>query len=194
VTRSAAALTLAAALLAATPVLALTRRAAPPPLAIVAVETGSGTAAEVATGFTAGPHVVTVAHVLGHAATVTLRAPDGSASAAAVEGIDAAADLAVLRATGRSGAPAPPVGGIRAIVRRGGHAVALPVRVRRRITATVRDATTGRTRTRHALELDADVRAGDSGAPVVAPGRLLGVIFARSQDRPHTAYAVVLGG
>ena len=44
---------------------------------------------------------------------------------------------------------------------------------------------------RPALELRADVAAGDSGAPVVtAGGRLAGVVFARSQHRAGVAYAV----
>jgi S1-C subfamily serine protease len=190
VTRAGVALTFAAGLLAATPVAALTQAAPPPPLGIVAVEAGGGRVPEVATGFTAGAHVVTVAHVLAHLRTVTLRGAGGRARTATVERIDASADLAVLTSAGIAAAPAPPVAGVRAIVRRDGRAVALPVRVRRRITATVRDATTGRTDTREALELDADIRAGDSGAPVVAPGRVLGVIFARSAERPAAAYAV----
>jgi V8-like Glu-specific endopeptidase len=44
---------------------------------------------------------------------------------------------------------------------------------------------------RDALELRADVGAGDSGAPVVdGRGHLLGVVFARSRARDGTAYAV----
>jgi hypothetical protein len=35
-----------------------------------------------------------------------------------------------------------------------------------------------------------DVRPGDSGTPVIEHGRVVGVIFARSATRPHTAYAV----
>jgi S1-C subfamily serine protease len=44
---------------------------------------------------------------------------------------------------------------------------------------------------RPALELAANIRVGDSGAPVVTPrGRVVGVVFARSDDRMGTAYAV----
>jgi V8-like Glu-specific endopeptidase len=44
--------------------------------------------------------------------------------------------------------------------------------------------------TREVFKLDADVRPGQSGTPVMRHGRLVGVIFARSTSRPHTAYAV----
>jgi V8-like Glu-specific endopeptidase len=44
--------------------------------------------------------------------------------------------------------------------------------------------------TREAVVVDADVRPGESGTPVIRRGRLVGVIFARSEDRAHTAYAV----
>ncbi|HEX2105381.1 MAG TPA: hypothetical protein VHF51_17140, partial [Solirubrobacteraceae bacterium] len=44
---------------------------------------------------------------------------------------------------------------------------------------------------RPALELAARVAPGDSGAPVLdRRGRLAGVLFARSDRRPATAYAV----
>jgi hypothetical protein len=100
-----------------------------------------------------------------------------------VQRVDTARDVAVLDAPGLRTAPAPPVGGVAVLVRRGGHTVALPVRVRRRVTAHLRG------RARPALELDAVIEPGDSGAPVVAPGRLLGIVFARSTQRPDTAYA-----
>jgi V8-like Glu-specific endopeptidase len=46
---------------------------------------------------------------------------------------------------------------------------------------------------RPALELRVDVGPGDSGAPVVTPdGRVGGVVFARSNVRDHTAYAVAV--
>ena len=46
---------------------------------------------------------------------------------------------------------------------------------------------------RDVIELDREVRPGDSGTPVIRDGRLIGVIFARSDTRPHTAYAVAGG-
>jgi S1-C subfamily serine protease len=153
--------------------------------AVVAVEVGG--APEVATGFARGTRVVTVAHVLAAGAALVVRdaGPARLARRARVVRVDRARDLAVLDVPGLRSAPAPPVGGLAVLVRRDGRVVALPVRVRRRIIARLGDAT------RAALELDAEVLPGDSGAPVVAPGdRLVGVVFARSEARASTAYAV----
>jgi hypothetical protein len=44
--------------------------------------------------------------------------------------------------------------------------------------------------TREVIVVRRDVRPGDSGTPVIRHGRLVGVIFARSRDRPRRAYAV----
>ncbi|HEY7623127.1 MAG TPA: hypothetical protein VH834_25355, partial [Solirubrobacteraceae bacterium] len=67
---------------------------------------------------------------------------------------------------------------------------ARPATVRRAITATVRVEPAPAVR-RPALELGADVAPGDSGAAVVDDrGRVVGVLFATSRDRAHTAYAV----
>jgi S1-C subfamily serine protease len=160
------------------------RAASAPRVVAVAVTSPAG-AAELATGFAAGgDQVVTVAHVLDEPGTVTV---DGRA--ARVVRIDRGDDLALLA-----------VPGLRAAAVRvgtGGHAVRLllrdgsrPAAVRRAITATVRvdPAPAGR---RPALELAAGVEPGDSGAAVVDDrGRVVGVLFATSRDRVHTAYAV----
>ncbi len=62
---------------------------------------------------------------------------------------------------------------------------AVPATVRRRITARIDGFS------RPALEIRAEVSAGDSGAPVVdGRGHLLGVLFARSRSREGIAYAV----
>jgi hypothetical protein len=111
---------------------------------------------------------------------------------AGIARLDEAGDLAYLTAAGLRATPAPPVAGVRVLVRRAGGTVALPARVRRRFIATVTDAATGSSHTRPALELEVVIEPGDSGAPVVAPGRLLGVVFARSATRAGTAYAVAL--
>jgi S1-C subfamily serine protease len=63
--------------------------------------------------------------------------------------------------------------------------------VRRAIVAHIRTPDGQRIVRRPALELDAAVLPGDSGAPVLTPdGRVAGVVFARSNRRAHTAYAV----
>jgi S1-C subfamily serine protease len=154
--------------------------------AVVTIEV----AGERATGFVRDGRVVTVAHVLVAGAAVRVRA-GGDVRAATVERTDRATDLAVLRAPGLDPLPAAPVGGVRVLVRRDGGVAALPVTVRRRIVASLRGPGGPGGPRRNALELEGDIRPGDSGAPVVAPGgRLLGVVFARSAGRPRTAYAV----
>jgi hypothetical protein len=182
------ALTLAGGLLTIAGATGLMRGPDGAPGALVAVEVSRGAGApEVATGFARDGRVITVAHVLSAGGAIAVRG-NATPRRASIVRVDAAADLAVLAAPGLRGDPVPPVAGVRVLVRRGGRPVAVPVRVVRRIRATIDG------RTRAALELRGDVEAGDSGAPVVAPGRLLGVVFARSTRRPGTAYAVAVSG
>ena len=124
-------------------------------------------------GFVAGDErVVTVAHVLGDDVVV-----DGRP--ATVLRVDRGLDLAVLRVPGIRGER----------VRFGGGDLTLlgrPATVVRHIRASV----DGGPR-RPALEIRAEVTAGDSGAPLVtAGGRVAGVVFARSRSRVGVAYAV----
>lgn len=132
---------------------------------------------DTATGFVAGDGLVmTVAHVLGDSAITVDGRP------ATVARLDRARDLALLRVPGVRGAP-PRVGGGDDATLRGRSAAIV-----RRIDASV----DGGPR-RPALEIRADVAAGDSGAPLVTPtGRVAGVVFARSRTRPGVAYAVVV--
>ena len=63
--------------------------------------------------------------------------------------------------------------------------------MRRAFTAVVRIDAGMRARRRPALDLDAAVAGGDSGAPVIGrDGRVVGVLFAASRERARTAYAV----
>jgi S1-C subfamily serine protease len=155
---------------------------ATPPRAFSVSADGSS-APEFASGFAAGgDRVVTVAHVLDAGRTVTV---DGRS--ATVVRVDRRDDLALLSVPGlnadsiRTGAAE--IGPVRLLAR--------PARVRRTFTAVVRvDPTTAPSR-RPALDLDAAVAAGASGAPVIGrDGRVVGVVFAASRDRGHTAYAV----
>src|SRR5581483_1216344 len=170
---------------------------APRPLS-VEVLVPQGLAREVATGFALRPgRVVTVAHVLDPqrvGARVRVRVPGRAARAARVVSVDERDDLAVLAVPGLA-APrarlAPNGGGARILVVRDGRARELPARVRRRIRARIRTPDGRQVVRRSALELEADVVPGDSGAPVLTrDGRVAGVVFARSNFRPHTAYAV----
>jgi hypothetical protein len=125
-----------------------------------------------------GGRVLTVAHVLHGGDPVFV-----GARPARVVTVDRRLDLAILAAPGVRGDVAWGVAhtGEQVTVRalRG----AVPATVRRVITANVDG------NVRPALELAADVRPGDSGAPVVADGRVLGVVFA--SGRAGIAYAVI---
>lgn len=188
----AAALACGAALLLAAP------SAGPPPSGPAVVDVrvvppvGS---ADVATGFEHGDgRIVTVAHLLpAGRARVLVRSGDGSARRARVVAVDRRDDLAVLElpaGTPRS-APLPGSGAARLLVRRDGRTAAIEATVRRRIDARVRPSPRAAPVLRPALELEARVRQGDSGAPLVAAdGSLLGVLFAQSSGSSDTAYAV----
>ena len=151
---------------------------------------------EVATAFALGPgRVVTVAHLLGarpRGATVLL--DDRSARILAVDERD---DLALLAVPGLDAPPArlgQASGDVLVLVVRRDRIRALRARVRRPILARIRTPDGRRIVRRRALELRADIAPGDSGAPVVTPeGRVAGVIFAASDQREHTAYAVTVG-
>jgi S1-C subfamily serine protease len=82
-------------------------------------------------------------------------------------------------------------GDVVVLVVRRDRVVALPAHVRRSISARIRTPDGRRVVRRPALELAADIAPGDSGAPVVTlDGRVAGVVFAQSNRRAHTAYAV----
>jgi hypothetical protein len=174
------------------------------PMSLVRVTSGS----EVATGFGVGrDRVVTVAHVLAGAVRVggTPAHVGGTpvrvgGSPARVVRVDRRADLALLRVPGIASAARDEsrVGGgvgagdeVRVLRLRSGRSDSLSAQVRRAIVAHVRTLGAKRAVTRPALELEARVAAGDSGAPVLSrSGALVGVIFATSARRENTAYAV----
>jgi S1-C subfamily serine protease len=182
------------ALLAATVLPAEHAGVAPPLLLQVAVQRGAPGAEDVATGFALGDgRAVTVAHVLdGHAvgSEVRVRSPGGPARAATVVAIDQRSDLALLRVPGLRAPEARTAAGR-------GRAIVLTLdaaragRVRRPIVARILTPDGSRVVRRPSLELRVRIGAGDSGAPVLTPdGRVAGVVFARSDRRPDTAYAV----
>jgi S1-C subfamily serine protease len=158
------------------------------------VGVGSGPRHQVATAFALGPgRAVTVAHVLGGrrpGATVRLRRE----RRATILAVDQRNDLALLSVPGLQAKPAKLAGArgdVLVLVLRRRHVHPLLARVRRPIMARIRTPDGRRVVRRHALELRVDVVPGDSGAPVVtSDGRIMGVIFARSNAHAHTAYAV----
>jgi S1-C subfamily serine protease len=178
-----------AAIVAAASLVALSSDSAPtdaPPVRPVQVTSGG----EIATGFGVGrDRVMTVAHVVDGAVRV-------SGIRATVLRVDRRSDLALLGVPGAAGR-APRVAAtdagdqVRMLRLRDGRSSPQSVRVRRAIVAQVRALGAERSVTRPALELSAEVRAGDSGAPLMSrSGAIVGVVFAESSARANTAYAV----
>lgn len=156
-----------------------------------------GTGSERATGFVAGPGtVVTVAHALAGRESVRVRLDRGHVRPARVVARYARLDLALLAVPGLPGiVPRTASTGsedrVRVVVVRGRRVVTMAAAVRRAIDAHVSAPGAERALSRPALELEARLRAGDSGAPVLTEGGdLAGVLFARSRNNADTAYAV----
>ena len=84
----------------------------------------------------------------------------------------------------------PAAGATRVVVRRDGAQLAAPAVVTRHIDARIRTGDGRLIARRPAIELRADIRAGDSGAPVVQDGRVAGIVFARSRVHDGVAYAI----
>jgi S1-C subfamily serine protease len=153
---------------------------------------GPGGVSDSATGFLADDgRVVTVAHVLDSGGTVIVRGAGRQPRRTRVLRATPRDDLALLALDGGIAAfEAPPARGTRLLSAHKGRPTAAAADVRRRIRARVSDPAGSPTYTRRALELAAEVTGGYSGSPVVgADGRLLGVVFARSEHRPGIAYA-----
>jgi S1-C subfamily serine protease len=155
-----------------------------------------GRGSERATGFAVGSgRVVTVAHAVKGRTVLRVRA-DGRPRRARVLRIDQQADLALLAVRGvHGGSPRITTTGNEedagVLVLRAGRPAVLRAAIRRAIDARISAPDGGRPLRRRALELEARTRAGDSGAPVVRDGGdVAGVLFARSRNKPDTAYAV----
>lgn len=143
-------------------------------------------------------HVVTNAHVVAGAREVWLRTHDGRRVDASVVVFDAARDLALLAAPGHDLAvltlARAEVGDTGAVIGYpGGQAEprVAPVRIDRWVTGVGRDIYGAGATERSLFFLAAELRTGDSGAPVVdREGRAVGAVFAVSPDVPTAAYAL----
>lgn len=153
------------------------------------------------TGWVAEPGlVVTNAHVVAGAEQVTVTTSQGRRTRAEVVAFDPDRDLAVLAVSGLGIEPlrlgAELDHGDEAIVAGypgGGPYRVAAARVRGPLSARGDDiyGTTGVTRALYALRVD--VHPGNSGGPLLrTDGTVAGVVFARSVDDPHTAYALRL--
>jgi len=153
-------------------------------------------------GFVAGSGlVVTNAHVVAGISHPVVE-DGGGRHPAAVVLFDPELDLAVLRTAGLAG---PALALDTATVPRGTASAVLgypgggpfragPAAVRRSLVAVGRDIYGRRVTARTVYELQALVRPGNSGGPLVVPdGRVIGVVFSRSVSQPNVGYALVGG-
>jgi S1-C subfamily serine protease len=143
-------------------------------------------------------HLVTNAHVVAGGREVTIRTHDGRRVDARVVVLDADRDLALLHAPGHGLAALElgqgSVGDTGAVIGYPGgqdEPRVAPARIDRIVNGVGRDIY-GRGATERSLYfLAAQLRSGDSGAPMVdGAGRVVGVVFAVSPDVPTVAYAL----
>ena len=77
-----------------------------------------------------------------------------------------------------------------AYVVRDGVVVPVPVRIRRRVNIRTEDIYIQGETLRPGFDLDAEIESGDSGGAVVVDGRVVGVVWARSNRFDRRAYAI----
>ncbi|MDA8290868.1 MAG: MarP family serine protease [Actinomycetota bacterium] len=147
--------------------------------------------------------VVTNAHVVAGTGSISVLAPDGATSPASTVLFDPKFDLAVL-ASSPLGEPALPVSS--GLVERGAAAAvlgypgggpfrAVPAGVLARFAAEGRDIYANALTVRTVYELQAVVRPGNSGGPLVSPsGTVVGVVFSRSSTNTDIGYALASPG
>ena len=143
-------------------------------------------------------HVVTNAHVVAGAREVWLNTHDGRRVDAAVVVFDPSRDLALLEAPGHGLIPLPlaraEVGDLAAVIGYPGGQPdprVAPARIDRWVTGVGRDIYGAGATERALYFLAAELRSGDSGAPVIdVDGRAVGAVFAVSPDVPTAAYAL----
>ena len=140
--------------------------------------------------------VVTVAHTVAGADGITVVDVTGSVHDATLVALDPRADLAVLDVAGLD-APVldvvdgdPDVGPATALRWSDDRAMRNPVDITQRLRITIDDIYGDESGVRTGIELAGDIVVGDSGGPVVdRDGRVVGVVYARSQQRPSTGFA-----
>jgi len=143
-------------------------------------------------------HVVTNAHVVAGARTITIRTGEGGTREADVVAFDPEADLALLAAPGHGLLPLdlgrPGEGQVGAVIGYPGgqrEPRIAPARVDRQVLGVGRDIYGAGSATRELVILAAELRGGDSGAAVVdRDGLVIAVVFAVSLDVPTIAYGL----
>ena len=148
--------------------------------------------------------ILTSAHTLAGADTITVTGRSGESTDATVVAFDPEMDLALL-GTDTDGIPlmsalplatdppttdeAPGLEGT-IVVTRDGRLVTVPVSIERRVMITTEDIHRSADTRRPGYELVADIEPGDSGALLVVDGVGVGVVWSRSTRTDGRAWAV----
>jgi len=140
--------------------------------------------------------VVTSAHTVAGALTITVIDTDGIEHAAIVVGFDKDADLAALDVPSLDAPPLALAAGVTlgpgAFVSwtRDDGVIIREVTVSKRLAVTIEDIYTDETVERSGIEVVGDIRVGDSGGAVAdADGNLVGVAYASSRSRDDIGFA-----
>ena len=169
-----------------------------PPSAVVGIVVDScGPGQEGGSGMIVAPGVaLTAAHVVAGANEIIVH-HGGRAAVATVAGFDPEMDLAYLTfdavpaqmfAIDSDDVEAGDTG--IAYVVRDGEVVSVPVGIRRRINIRTEDIYLEGETLRPGFDLTAEIQPGDSGGALVVDGRIVGVIWARSNQTEQRAYAI----
>lgn len=169
-----------------------------PPAAVVGlVIDPCGPGQDIGSGMLVAPGIaLTSAHVLAGAHGITVT-QNGRSSEGTIVGFDPEMDLAYVSFHAGPGQPLPVASdhvndgdqGIAYVVRRG-DVVEVPVTVTRRVRLRTEDIYIKGETIRPGIEVQAAIQPGDSGAAVVIDGKVVGVIWARSNRFPGRAYAI----
>lgn len=169
-----------------------------PPSAVVGLVIDScGPGQEVGSGMVVAPDLaITSAHVVAGAEEIRVEQL-GRSSTGTIVAFDPEMDLAyvafdaipteTLRVTSEH--VDPDDDGIAYVVR-DGEIVEVPVHVRRRVRIRTEDIYIQGETLRPGIELDAEIEPGDSGGAVVIDGKIVGVIWAKSNRFDRRAYAI----
>jgi S1-C subfamily serine protease len=163
----------------------------------IVVDGCAGLTSEVGSGMTVERRgqVITAAHTIAGATTITVVDHEGLRLAATVSAFDKDTDLALLSVPGLDTTPlavgATQTGDATAIVWSSDAGLRrLLLDITKRLNVTIEDIYVEDVVQRSAMELRGDVNFGDSGGAVVnGDGEIVGIIYARSRQRPETAFA-----
>lgn len=150
-------------------------------------------------GFAIEPDVVvTNAHVVAGVTDPLVQLPNGTARPGRIVAFDPDQDLAVIRVPGLdaraltfSSTLAPGAAGVVAGYPYGGPLTLGDARVLAAGDARVPNIYSTGDAVRWVYSLNADVRPGNSGGPLLtARGQVAGIVFARAEDQPNRGYAM----